>query len=279
MAARPGRWRTSSGDRMTLGAHLRELRKRLFRAAIAIVAGSVAGWFLYPWAWEAIQHPIAIIANAAVGEGGTVALNFTNVTGAFDIRIQVAVTIGLVGSSPVWLYQLFAFLVPGLTKREKRYTFGFFFSAVPLFLAGCLAGWFVLPHVVQIMYGFVPAGTVAFYDTKYYIDFVLKLVVATGVAFVLPVFLVLLNFIGILSGKSILGGWRWAALSITLFTAIATPAADVISMILLAIPMVMLYFGAVAVALIHDRLAARRLGELYEENPKTIVSQSSKSST
>ena len=100
-------------------------------------------------------------------------------------------------SSPIWLYQIFAFLVPGLTRSEKRYTFGFFFTAVPLFLAGCFAGWFVLPHIVELMTSFVPQQDASYFDAKYYLDFVLKLVLAIGIAFVLPVFLVLLNFVGV----------------------------------------------------------------------------------
>ncbi|CAN5479199.1 twin-arginine translocase subunit TatC [soil metagenome] len=243
---------------MSLGQHLVELRKRLTRGALAIVAGTVGGWFLYDLVWNLIRDPITRIAAARGEDGGTIALNYSSITGAFDVRIQIALTIGIVISSPIWLYQVFAFLVPGLTGREKRYTFGFFFSAVPLFLAGVAAGWFVLPHIVELMYGFVPKGSTTFYDTKYYLDFVLKLVLATGIAFVLPVFLVLLNFIGILQARTILHGWRWAILTITIFTAIATPAADVVSMILLAIPMVVLYFGAVGVAMLHDRGVERR---------------------
>lgn len=250
---------------MSLGQHLVELRKRLTRGALAIVAGTVGGWFLYDIVWKLIREPITRIAEARGEESGDIALNYTSITGAFDIRIQIALTIGIVISSPVWLYQIFAFLVPGLTRREKRYTFGFFFSAIPLFFGGVAAGWFVLPHIVELMYTFVPAGSLAIYDTKYYLDFVLKLVLATGIAFVLPVFLVLLNFVGILQGRTILKGWRWAVLAITIFTAIATPAADVVSMILLAIPMVVLYFAAVGVALLHDRGVERRARALEAE--------------
>lgn len=253
---------------MSLGQHLIELRKRLTRGALAIVAGTIGGWFLYDLVWPLITDPIARIAAAQGADDDQVAriaLNYTGITGAFDVRIQVALAIGIVVSSPVWLYQAFAFLVPGLTTREKRYTFGFFFSAVPLFLGGIAAGWFVLPHIVEIMYSFVPANSTTFFETKAYLDFVLKLVLATGIAFVLPVFLVLLNFIGVLQGRTILKGWRWAILAITIFTAIATPAADVISMILLAIPMIVLYFAAVGVALLHDRGVERRAQALEAE--------------
>jgi sec-independent protein translocase protein TatC len=197
----------------------------------------------------------------------TVALNFTNITGAIDIQFQVALVTGIVLASPIWLYQLFAFFVPGLTGKEKRYTFGFFFSAVPLFLAGCVAGWFVLPRIVEVMFQFVPEGATTLYDVKYYVDFVLKLMLAVGIAFVLPVFLVLLNFVGVLRGMAILKGWRWAVLAIVVFTALATPAADVLSMVLLAIPMTVLYFAAVLVSLWHDRIADRRAArELGDED-------------
>ena len=250
---------------MSLGQHLVELRKRLTRAALAVVAGAVGGWFLYDFVWTALSAPIGQLVEAHGGDSSRITLNLANITGGFDIRLQISITIGLVISSPIWLYQIFAFLVPGLTKREKRYTLGFFFSAIPLFLAGCAAGWFVLPHIVQLMFSFVPEGATTIYDTKYYIDFVLKLVLATGIAFVLPVFLVLLNFIGILQGVTILRGWRWAILTITVFTAIATPAADVISMFLLAIPMVALYFAAVGIAMLHDRSVAKRARALEEE--------------
>jgi sec-independent protein translocase protein TatC len=263
---------------MSLGAHLVELRKRLTRAALGIAAGLIVGFALYnlSWlgdllepvlpgaaealrgagTWQALSGPVVSIAETMGAD--TVALNFTNITGAIDIQFQVALVTGIVLASPIWLYQLFAFFVPGLTGTEKRYTFGFFFSAVPLFLAGCVAGWFVLPRIVEVMFQFVPEGATTLYDVKYYVDFVLKLMLAVGIAFVLPVFLVLLNFVGVLRGMAILKGWRWAVLAIVVFTALATPAADVLSMVLLAIPMTVLYFAAVGVSLWHDRISDRR---------------------
>lgn len=237
---------------MSLGQHLLELRKRLFFAALGIVVGTGAGWLLSDFVWAALRAPILTIAQAR-----NASINYTNITEAFDLRLQIAFYAGLVLSSPVWLYQIWSFIVPGLTRREKQYGFGFFFAAVPLFLLGCAAGWFVLPHIVELLAGFAPAEDTSLFSAKYYFDFVLKLVLAVGVAFVLPVFIVLLNFVGVLSAAAIIRGWRIAVLAITVFTAIATPAADVFSMFLLAIPMVLLYFAAYGVSWLHDRRLAR----------------------
>ncbi len=240
---------------MSLGQHLLELRRRLFISAAGILLGAIAGWFLSDFVWDQLREPIYAIIEA---QHRNAQINYPDITSAFDLKLKISFYVGTVLSSPVWLYQIFAFLVPGLTRTEKRYTFGFFFSAVPLFLAGCAAGWFVLPNVVELMTGFAPTEDSAFINAQGYFDFVLKLVVAIGIAFVLPVFIVLLNFAGVISAASIIKSWRVAILVITLFTAIATPAADVVSMFLLAIPMVALYFAAYGIAWLHDRRAARR---------------------
>lgn len=258
MAARTRR-SGNSERRMSLGEHLLELRKRLFRSAIAIVLFAIGGWFVADLVWDALREPIVAIAT---GDDRNAQINYPNLTSAFDIRIQIAVTVGIVAASPVWLYQVFAFLVPGLTKKERRYTFGFLLTAIPLFLGGCLAGWYVFPHIVAILTSFVPDEDASLVDASQYLGFVLKLMLAVGVAFVMPVFLVLLNFLGVVSARGILAGWRWAIIGIFVFCAIATPAADIASMFLLAIPMIILYFAAAGIAWWHDRIAARRLESL-----------------
>jgi sec-independent protein translocase protein TatC len=243
---------------MSLGQHLIALRKRLVRAALAILAGSVAGYFLSSYVIGAMQAPIDALAKQ---QHRLASLNYQGVTDAFDLKIQVAVTIGVVISSPIWLYQIWAFFVPGLTKKELRYSLGFFLSSVPLFLGGCAAGWFVVPHIVELLASFAVNGSVLFYQASDYFDFILKLMLAVGIAFVLPVFLVLLNFVGILSGHRILTSWRVAVLLIVVFTAIATPSADLVSMFLLAIPMLVLYFLAALTAILHDRRAKKAADE------------------
>jgi sec-independent protein translocase protein TatC len=245
---------------MSLGQHLVELRKRLTISAIAILVGGVVGWFIAPFVVNGLREPIELIAAQRNAQ-----IVYTTVTESFDLRFQIAFTIGILLSSPVWLYQLFAFLVPGLTSREKKYTFGFFFSAVPLFLLGGLVGWLIFPHMVLLLTGFASNDEATYLAARTYYDFVLKLVLVVGVAFVLPVFLVLLNFVGVISAKSILKGWRIAILVIVLFCATATPAADIVSMFLLAIPMVVLYFAAAGVAWWHDRGVAKREAALANE--------------
>ncbi|GAA2023463.1 twin-arginine translocase subunit TatC [Agromyces tropicus] len=245
---------------MSLGEHLVELRKRLFRSAIAIVVGMVAGWILTDlFVWQAIQEPVNRVVEAQQGtDAATAGIIFPTISSAFDLRLQIAFTLGVVISAPVWLYQVFAFLVPGLNSKERKYTFGFFATAIPLFFAGCAAGWFVLPNIVKLMTSFVPDGAETLLTAKEYIDFVLKLVVAIGIAFVVPVFIVLLNFAGILSAAAIIKSWRIAVLVIVLFTAFATPSADIVSMFMLALPMIGLYFAAYGIAFLHDRRAAKR---------------------
>ncbi len=130
---------------MTLGEHFLELRKRLVRAAAGLLAGSVVGWFLAGYVLDALRAPIIQIAKQ---QHRLAELNYDNITGAFDLKIEIAFTIGVVISSPIWLYQIWAFFVPALSRKELRYGLGFFLSAVPLFLAGCAAGWFVVPHIV-----------------------------------------------------------------------------------------------------------------------------------
>lgn len=260
MAARQTKASRREG-KMSLGGHLVELRKRLYLSAIFIVLGAVAGWFSADFLLAQLREPIFLVASS---QDRVATLNYDGITSAFDLKLQIAFTVGIVISSPFWLYQIWAFFMPGLTRREIKYTLGFMLSAIPLFIAGCATGWFVYPHIVALMTSFAPSDDATIITAKTYFDFVLKLVLVVGVAFVLPVFLVLFNFAGLLSAQSILKSWRIAVLVITLFTAIATPAADVLSMFLLAIPMVMLYFLAAGIAWIHDRRTAKKHSSLND---------------
>jgi len=251
--------------RMSFAGHLIELRKRAFRASIAIVAGLVLGYLVSDLIIEVLRTPIVALA-----ESRDASLNYDSISGAFELKMKIAMFAGIVIASPVWLYQAFAFFVPGLTRTEKKYTFGFFFSAIPLFLAGCAAGFALFPHIVELLAGFASTEDSTILSAGYYFDFVMKLVLAVGVAFVLPVFVVLLNFMGILPGATVVTSWRVVILAIVLFCAIATPAADVMSMFLLAVPMTVLFAAAAAIAILHDRAAVRRLAPAAPPTRQTI---------
>jgi sec-independent protein translocase protein TatC len=201
-----------------------------------------------------MQAPVAAIAST---QGRMASLNFTGISEAFDLRLQISLTLGVVVSSPVWLYEAWAFLVPGLSRKERRYAIAFVMSAFPLFLAGCAAGWLVLPNMVHVLTAFAPHDTSTIVSARGYYTFILKLVLAIGVAFVMPIFLVLLNVAGILSGRAILKSWRVAIVATLTFAAIATPAADLASMFLLAIPIVALFYAAALFAGLNDRRRAK----------------------
>lgn len=246
---------------MSLGAHLIELRNRLIISAIAIAVALVAGWFLSDWVWDTLRQPLEFLAET----GREVSIQYTDVSSGFDTRVQISLFIAVLIASPVWLYQIWAFIVPGLSKKEKWHAIGFLGTAVPLFLAGVYVAWTLLPNIMILMASFQPDEDAFNMTARNYLDFTIKLLLAVGVGFVMPVFLVLLNFIGVLRGKSILKSWRLAILLIILFAGITTPAMDLMSMFLLAAPMVVLYFMAAGVAIWHDRLVDKKRAVEFAE--------------
>ena len=244
---------------MSLGQHLTELRKRFIIGLAALVVGMVAAYFLTDWIIWAMTEPIRIVAERR-GEdpAAIVRLMYSTITGPFDMRLRISFVVGIILSAPVWIWQLWAFLMPGLTRKEIRYTVGFVCAAVPLFFAGCFVGWLIMPHIVEIMASFSAEGAANMYEAKYYYDFVFKLIVVVGVSFVLPVFLVALNLAGIMTGKAILKGWRVAILITVVFAGLATPAADIVSMLLLAGILIVLFFAAAGLSMLFDRRRAKR---------------------
>lgn len=234
---------------MPLRAHLRELRRRLVISVLAIAVGAAIGWLFYDPLFTAIQKPLA----DASARGHEAKVNFSKIGGAFNFKIQVSFYVGVVLASPVWLYQLWAFIVPGLTRREKRYALGFVAVSVPLFLSGLSLAWLVLPNAVRFLTDFTPKGAVNLVAGDEYLTFVTKIMVAFGVAFLVPVLLVALNMVGVLSSRAMFRGWRVAVFLCFLFAAIASPSPDAWSMVALASPMVALYFAAIGIAWVIDR--------------------------
>ena len=170
--------------------------------SIAIIIGAALGWWKYDWIFEKLVAPIKDVAAERGAQIATV--NFTGMTDAFSILITVGLFVGVVVASPVWLFQIWAFIVPGLTKKEKRTAVFFIGAAVPLFLAGCALGYFTLPKAAEALLSFTPADATNILPADAYFNFVLKFIMAFGLAFLLPVFLVGLNAAGVLPARVML---------------------------------------------------------------------------
>ena len=244
---------------MALREHLTELRRRVVRSVLAILVGAVAGWFLYPTVFDALARPISLLQEA---RGlAKISLNFTNPAAALNLKVQLSVLTGVVLASPVWLYQFWAFVTPGLTRRERRYSFGFVGAALPLFLGGAALAWWVLPKAMDFFNQFVPRAGTNFIEATTYFSFVTRIVLAFGFAFVVPVVLVALNMVGLLSGRALVRQWRITVFGCFLFAAIATPTPEATTMCILAGAMCLLFGAAIAICLLIDRRRARRAGE------------------
>ncbi|MFE7227997.1 twin-arginine translocase subunit TatC [Nocardioides sp. NPDC057577] len=237
---------------MPVAGHLREASRRGIRAAVALLVGVVVGFWLSDQILEVLRSPIEQIAQSQ-----DASLNYDTVTGAFDLKLKIALFTGVICSSPIWLAELFGYVTPGLTRREKRYTFGFLAAAIPLFAAGCAFGFLLFPHMVEMLAGFSSTEDSTILNAGYYVDFVMKMVLAIGVAFVLPVFVVVLNLLGLLPARTLRRSWRAIVVVIVLFSALVTPAADVLSMFLVAAPMSALFAAAVLITHLHDRRLER----------------------
>ncbi|MEU6173508.1 twin-arginine translocase subunit TatC [Streptantibioticus parmotrematis] len=251
--------------RMPLVDHLRELRNRLVKSLLAVgVVTAVAAYFQKRLI-EFLAHPLlkAVGCHGPASEllsGAHPCANLTvsGILGPFSIAFKVALMAGVVCAAPVWLYQLWAFIAPGLHAHEKRYAVSFVGAGVPLFALGGYFAYTILPTSASVLLHLTPAHVTNLVPVDDYIDLVTRMVVVFGLAFELPLLLVLLNFGGILSGRRMLRWWRWMVMGITIFTAIATPTTDPVGMLALAVPIVVLYFVAVAISLVHDRRKEKR---------------------
>jgi sec-independent protein translocase protein TatC len=252
--------------RMPLKEHLIEARNRLFKSALAMLPGVVIAWILYDPLMAALTQPLQDISR----ERDIVAsLNFAGVTTSFDLKLQISLILGLVLASPVWIYQLWAFITPGLTKKERRYTLSYLFAAVPLFLAGIYAGWLIWPNIVRALTAFTPKGGTNIMEAIDYLQFALQLMLFMGVAFLVPVVLFALNAVGIIRGATYLKAWRFTILGVTIVSAMAAPGSDVMSMFFLGVPLLVLYFGAIGLCMVNDKRRDRRDAKKVDETAAT----------
>jgi sec-independent protein translocase protein TatC len=164
---------------------------------------------------------------------------------------------GLLVSSPFWLYQLWAFITPGLHRHERRWAYAFVSVATPLFTIGSVLAFFVVSKGLEFLLPGANAGAQAALELTRYIDFVTGMMLLFGIGFEFPLVVMMLNLVGLVSAKRLLSWWRVAVFLMFLFAAFVTPTPDPFGMVALALPMCLLYFAAVGVAFLNDRRKAR----------------------
>lgn len=245
--------------------HLRELRRRLIVSVVIVAIGAVLGWYFYEQLLDFLKNPYCHVpakyryVNPA--DPKHCDLIYHGVLDGFTSRLKIAVIAGIVVTGPLWLYQIWAFITPGLRKNERKYTIWFILSSSLLFVAGMVLAYLVLYRGLATVLQLSGEGTSALLTINDYISFVVLMLIIFGAAFELPLVVVMANLAGVLPSKVLRKTQRIAIFLIFVFAAVATPTADPFTMVAMALPMVLLYELAILIAVFNDRRKARRKAE------------------
>jgi sec-independent protein translocase protein TatC len=246
---------------MTLIAHLTELRNRIAKSLLALlIASAIAFWWYGHGLGEFIRAPYCDLpAHLRYGGGKAgCGLLVTDVFGGVFVRLKVAFLAGAVLSAPIWLYQLWAFITPGLKRNERRYAVSFVTASSLLFAGGAALAYFFLGAGLRVLLSLAGAGVVVALTVQDYVSFVLSMLIAFGVSFELPLIMVALNLVGILRHETLAKGRRWIYFLTIVFAAVITPTQDPFTMLAMALPMIVLFELAIQLARIVDKRRARR---------------------
>jgi sec-independent protein translocase protein TatC len=257
---------------MALADHLRELRARLLKVTLFLVVATIVALFFYTELFGLIAGPYKD-AQRALGKDVATKIIFNGVTDPLMIQLKVCGMAALVLGSPVWLYQIWAFIVPGLHPSERRWSRLFAAVAGPLFVAGVAVGYYVLPKGLEVLIGFTPGSVENLVEFGRYFSFLTRMLLVFGVAFEIPLFVVLLNLAGVVSGAALGRHRPWIVIGTFVFAAVATPSTDPFSMLMLAVPMLVLFLLSEGIARLVDRRRARRgdpFGDLADDEASMI---------
>lgn len=242
--------------RMALSDHLRELRARVLKAAFVLLLAFVVALFFFDPIFSIVNEPYQQ-AREALGHDRTIATT-SGVAGGFLLYLKLCGLAAVIGTSPFWLYQIWAFVLPGLHSNEKRWTILFALVAGPLFIGGIALGYLTLPKGLEILIGFTQADLTNLVEFNDYLSFFTRTLLVFGIAFEIPVFVVLLNMAGVVKGKQLGAARPWIVVGSFIFAAIATPSGDPFTMTFMAVPMVILFFISEVIARFNDRRRDRR---------------------
>ena len=258
--------RVNPEGRMPVMDHLRELRNRVVKVLLALAAGTVVGFAFFNPVWHVIERPVC---HATIrGQTGcqTLGVNQLVLSGpldAFYLRVKVALIVGIILSSPVWLYQIWAFIAPGLYAREKRWGHIFLGTAIPLFLVGNLLAYLSLGRSMHFLLGLTPQNVSNLIQVDLYMSFVMTMMLAFGIAFELPLLIVMLNLAGILTHQMFRKWRRVMIFAVFLIAGMANPSPDPITMLILGGGCVWLIEAAEFIVWRNDRRRARRHPDPY----------------
>jgi len=231
---------------MTLIEHLGELRARLLVSVVAVLVGTIGGWFLFGPVFSVLKHPYcaALKAHPTLNPfaGGRCVLAFQGVTEPFLLKLKIATFTGFVFALPVVLYEVWRFITPGLTSRERKFALPFVMSSLVLFAMGTWFAFFTLPKGLNFLLGF--AGTrdvVSLLTITKYVNFVVFLIIAFGVSFEFPLLLISLTAVGVLSSAKLREWRRYAIVGIAIFAAVITPSQDWFTMSAMMLPLIVFY--------------------------------------
>jgi sec-independent protein translocase protein TatC len=243
--------------RMPLMEHIRELRNRVLKAVAALVIGTGIGLIpqVYDRLWKFVEHPFCQAEGCRAGSPKLIVIG---VLDPFMLRIQVAFFFGLIITSPIWLYQLWAFIAPGLYRREKRWTYVFVGTATPLFVVGASIAYFAMSRGLHYLLGLAPSGITVLPTVSNYLSYFEAMVLGFGLAFELPLAMVMLNLAGILKHDMFRKWRRMIIFGVFVFAGIASPSPDPLTMLLLAVPCVVLVEVAEFIIWLTDRRRAAR---------------------
>lgn len=242
---------------MSLIDHLKELRHRLLICLWALLGAAVVGFFLYEPAMRVIQSPYCDFLRdnpdkAPFPQQGC-SLVFLGAIDGFLVTVKVIVFLALVVALPVILYQLWAFIVPGLTDRERRWAIPFVALSLILFLLGGLAAYLTLPKALGFLLGLGGDFVSPLLTVDKYIGFVIFTILAFGLGFEFPILLISLSAAGVLTNETMRRYRRQVVLGLAIFAAVITPSPDPISMLALLIPLYLFYEGAIIVSRLMKR--------------------------
>jgi sec-independent protein translocase protein TatC len=253
------------GGRMSLGDHFRELRARVMRIALYLVVATIVALFFYNQLFQLILDPYNQ-ARRSLGQSTQTEAVITGVGTPLMLQLKMSGIAAVVVTSPLWLLEIWGFVVPGLHRNEKRWSRIFALTAGPLFLVGVALGYYVLPKGIATLIGFTPKGVVQLTEFGDFFTFITRMLLVFGVAFEIPLFVIMLNLAGVVSGKA-LGRYRpWIIIGVFVFAAVATPSTDPYSMLMLAIPMLVLVIASELIARLLDKRKGRRAPEEWDDD-------------